>query len=446
MGIFHRIGYYARVPRSAEPEAVRVLLENPFEVGADRLTSAIASLTRRGAVESALRAAMDRGGEAIERALLAVVHAQACTSPGRLAHVLGPDVLPPSAVRALRHPKHEYLVVGAAAGRCLRALAALRGESAAMATVRRATWAACFGDSLLHALELARVIHDHDVLILGETGTGKEVVANAVQEGCLGPKDGSPAPRASLNAAAVPETLVDAELFGHVKGAFTGAVEARLGRIRSAYGGSLFLDEVGDLGVNTQVKLLRVMETDEVSPLGSDKTYPASCRYVAATHKDLRAMVETGHFRRDLYQRLAGTVIRLPPLRERPEDIRGIGRDFVDRFLPPTVLGPTRKRIEAWLDSKEAMTHRWPGNVRELQNALRNLMLGLDPGVVSDTKIEATARDALPKELRDCTATLDQLVAWYVRRVVDRSDGNIAQAARILGVDRNTVRRRLRAS
>lgn len=440
---FHHSAYDA--PVVAFRQAVQDLLDNPFDVGAERLAAAVATVSKRGSAEALVRRAMEqREEDAVERVVLAIVHAFACTSPAKLPHLLDGELLPHAAAKRLRHPRHDYVVVGAAAGRCLRALGGLRGTSASMAAVRRATWAACFGDSLLHALELAQVVHDHDVLILGETGTGKEVVAFAVQEGCFGPKDGSPAPRASLNAAAVPETLIDAELFGHVKGAFTGAVEARLGRIRSAYGGSLFLDEVGDLGPNTQVKLLRVMETDEVSPLGSDKVYPASCRYVAATHKDLAALVEAGQFRRDFYERLAGTIIRVPPLRDRPEDIRAIGRDFVERHLPTAVLLSTRRRIDAWLDSEEATRHRWSGNVRELQNALRNLMLGLDPGLHSDKQIESSVRDRLPAELRDCTATIDQLIHWYVRRVVDRSDGNVARASRILGVDRNTVRRRLR--
>jgi DNA-binding NtrC family response regulator len=424
---------------------VRVLLDNPFDAGAERVTAAIAALSRRGAAESLLRSALDRGGEAADRALLAVAHAQASAAPGKTPQLAAAEAVPAAAMRALRHPRAAYVVVGAAAGRAARALEALRGTSPAMSAVRRAAWAACFGDSLVHALELASVIGDHDVVILGETGTGKEVLANAIQEGCFGPKDGSPAPRASFNAAAVPETLVAAELFGHVKGAFTGANEARLGRIRSAHAGSLFLDEVGDLGPSTQVKLLRVIETDEVSPLGSDKTYPASCRYVAATHKDLGAMVAAGVFRRDLYERLAGTVIRLPPLRDRPEDIADIGRTFVDRYLPQAALGTTRRRVDRWLESDEAKRHRWPGNVRELQNALRNLMLGLDPGVIRDRAEPAAERDEeLPTALRDGTASLDEAVDWYVRRVLSRMDNNLARTARTLGVDRNTVRRRLR--
>jgi two-component system response regulator HydG len=432
---------------AALSDAVAVLLENPFSVTSERLSAAISTLARRRPMDATVRSTLERdGSEAAERLVLAIAHGRACVDPDDVAHLLGQDALPVSVARALPHPRSAYVALGAAGGRCLRVLQSLQGTSSALSAVRRATWAACFGDSLLHALVLARVIHDHDVLILGETGTGKEAIAHAIQEGCIGPKDGSPAPRAALNAAAVPETLVAAELFGHVKGAYTGASEARVGRIRSAYGGSFFLDEVGDLGLSTQVKLLRVIETDEVSPLGSDRTYPASCRYLAATHKDLEAMVEAGQFRRDLHQRLAGSVIRLPPLRERPEDIVTIGHAFVERHLPSGVLPRTRRRIEVWLGSEEARRHRWPGNVRELQNALRNLLLGLEPEADGQAPLAAAHAELLPGGLRDCTATMDQVVDWYVRRVHDHSGENLARAARILAVDRTTVRRRLRSN
>jgi DNA-binding NtrC family response regulator len=297
----------------------------------------------------------------------------------------------------------------------------------------------------MHALTLGKVIEDHDVLILGETGTGKEAIAYALQEGAIGPEDGTAAPRSALNAAAVPETLVESELFGHVKGAFTGASETRKGRIRSAHRGCFFLDEVGDLMPTTQVKLLRVMETNEVHPLGSDEGHEAVCRYVAATHRDLERMVEEGDYRRDLYQRLAGNVIRLPPLRDRPEDIPEIGRDFVQRFLPEGQLPETRTRLFDWLESREAQRHSWPGNVRGLQNALRNLLLGLPAGIDGTlAPLAETDSEALPVAMRECVATLTDVEDWYLARVLEHTGNNLAQTARILGVDRTTVRRRAR--
>jgi DNA-binding NtrC family response regulator len=193
------------------------------------------------------------------------------------------------------------------------------------------------------------------------------------------------------------------------------------------------------------VKLLRVMETDEVHPLGSDQGYEAVCRYVAATHRDLEQMVEDGEYRRDLYQRLAGNVIRLPALRDRPEDIPEIGESFVERFLPEGQLPETRKRLLDWLESREAQRFAWPGNVRGLQNALRNLLLGLPAGIGDETAPVAQAElEVLPPTMRECTATLEDVENWYLARVLKHTDENLAQSARILGVDRTTVRRRAR--
>jgi transcriptional regulator with GAF, ATPase, and Fis domain len=384
----------------------------------------------------------DRHGAKL--ALLALGHTQACLYPDTPKKVLDDASLAPRLARRLPRPRSAYLRVAMAAGRCHRALTAMSGGSAAMQRVRRETWAACFGESLYHALLLESVIRDQDVLVLGETGTGKESIAIAIQEGTPGPADGRPAARATLNAAAVPETLVESELFGHAKGAFTGAIAGRVGRIRSAAHGCFFLDEIGDLRSTAQVKLLRVMETDEVSPLGSEAVYDADVRYVCATHRDLAGMVRAGEFRHDLYQRVAGHVITLPPLRERPEDIVDIGLDFARGYLSEAhgELGLTR--VRRWLESSEAQRHNWPGNVRELLNALRSVMLGLDPGIgKASAPIAEAPGAALPPALRDGTASLRQAGDWYARRVVARLNGNLSQAARILGVDRATLRRRV---
>ncbi|HLU64866.1 MAG TPA: sigma 54-interacting transcriptional regulator, partial [Kofleriaceae bacterium] len=238
---------------AAAARLVRDYLGNPY-VSA-RPPDAAAAL--RGLDLPALfEAALRRGDPAhASDVALAVAHAQtqAGLEPARL---LDEAVLPRSIARRLPHPRGDYVRVAAAAGRCERVLARVRGTSDAIQRARRSAWAACFGDSLRHLLELERVIRDHDLLLLGETGTGKELFAAAMQEGTPGGPDGGPAPRASINAAAIPETLVESELFGHVKGAFTGATDSRTGRLRSADGGCLFLDEVGDLPPHTQVKLL----------------------------------------------------------------------------------------------------------------------------------------------------------------------------------------------
>jgi DNA-binding NtrC family response regulator len=258
------------------------------------------------------------------------------------------------------------------------------------------------------------------------------------------------APFFALNIAAIPETLIESELFGHVRGAFTGAGKARPGHIRHVASGCLFLDEVGDLPATAQSKLLRVMETDRVTPLGSETSYAADVRYIAATHKDLRSMVGTGAFRQDLYERLAGHVIRLPALRERSEDILPIGVEFAERYLGPTA--PEWKRVRAFLESGSARAHRWPGNVRELHNCLRNVMLGIDPGLTapgatteSESALVAQS-EGIPSAVLAASAPFAEVERWYFERVLARSDHNFALAARVLGVDRSTLRRKIRAS
>ena len=384
-----------------------------------------------------------------KRLVLAVGHQRACARPDDPAWVFDRAIIPHSVLGKLPRSDGDYLRVVMAAGRCYRALRAIQGTSAQMRSVRRDVWAACFGDSLHHALELERVIRDHDVLLLGETGTGKEMFAHAIQAATPGSSDGSPAPRAAINAAAMPETLVESELFGHVKGAFTGASDTRTGRLRSANGGSFFLDEVGDLPSFTQVKLLRVIETNEVYPLGSDTAHEVDVRYIAATHKDLESLVDAGEFRQDLFERLAGNVIRIPPLRERPDDLFEIGMSFVRRYtMDATSHDDSLAGIEQWLRSTEARRYAWPGNVRELQNALRNLLLGLPPGLKDDPSIPddapRSANGALPPAIDQCEAPLQIVNDWYMNRVLAHSEGNYSQAAKILGIDRSTVRRRTR--
>ena len=415
------------------------LLRNPFANAAwEQASIAMHHVNLASAASERLAAGET---EAAERLVLGIGHARACSDPDDPTNALGERQLPRALERRLPHARGAYLRVVMAAARCRRALLRLHGRSPAMQAVRHDTWAACFGDSLYHALKLGRLIHDHDVLLLGETGTGKEAVATAILEGEPGPADGSRAPRAMLNVAAVPETLVESELFGHVRGAFTGATSDRKGRIRSAAGGCFFLDEVGDLPPTAQVKLLRVMENDLVAPIGSDVEHEADVRYVAATHKPLDALAEQGSFRRDLYERMAGHVIRLPPLRERPEDVVDIGMAFVERQLGSETI-VDRDAIERWLAGPAAQRHAWFGNVRELENALRDFMLGLDPSIEPP---KPPARDAttIPERVRKLRATLAETGDWYMARVLDETGGNHSRAARLLGIDRTTLRRRL---
>ncbi|MBT8494531.1 MAG: sigma 54-interacting transcriptional regulator [Deltaproteobacteria bacterium] len=195
-----------------------------------------------------------------------------------------------------------------------------------------------------------------------------------------------------------------------------------------------------------QVKLLRVIETNEVFPVGSDSSHSVSVRYIAATHKDLEAMTEGGEFRRDLFERLAGNVIHIPPLRDRPEDILEIGRTFVRSYLNQRAHSRRLADIDTWLNSREARSYRWPGNVRELQNALRNMMLGLSAGLKSHGHsapvVGASSDSDIPDPIRGSTATLEAVEDWYIHRVLESNEGNYSQSARILGIDRSTVKRR----
>lgn len=419
--------------------ALSTLEGNPY--AADReFFAAAAERVRRLPKSRTIMEAIEVGDiDGAERRLLAIAHADVLAGETEILE------LPKRIWDALPRERDDYLRVVNAAGRCHAKLEMLAGESEAMRRVRREVWAACFGDSLHIALVLHRVIFDHDVLILGETGTGKEAIATAIQDGLVGTGTVGRAPSNALNAASVPETLIASELFGHVKGAFTGATVERKGRIRTAKGGSFFLDEVGDLSLTTQVKLLRVMETNVVSPLGADQGFVADVRYIAATHKDLKRMVDEGEFRRDLYERLAGHVIELPPLRDRREDIPALGMAFVQRYLQDDGNGKdaqaVRERVMKWLRKASKRAYSWPGNVRELQNKLRSVMLGFEPEV-AHVPMMASASTDVPEGILDGSATMRQLSDWYLQKVLIAVEHNYAAAARILGVDRATIRRR----
>jgi DNA-binding NtrC family response regulator len=228
--------------------------------------------------------------------------------------------------------------------------------------------------AMKRVFRLARLVarRQATVLVTGETGTGKELVAQAIHE--LSPR--AKAPFVAVNCAAIPETLIEAELFGHVRGAFTGAVQASLGRIHAAHGGTLFLDEAGDLPFSVQTKLLRFLQHGEVQRLGSPDVFRVDVRVVAATNADLVERVARKEFRSDLYYRLAVFPIELPPLRERVDDIIPLAQSFISRLgresgYPPKKLSPGAQAL--------LRRHSWPGNVRELQHAIeRSFILAED--------------------------------------------------------------------
>ena len=280
-----------------------------------------------------------------------------------------------------------------------------------------------------------RAVADSDapVLLLGESGSGKELVARALHW-ASGGRSGRFVP---INCGAIPEPILEAELFGHEKGAFTGADRKRQGLFAAANRGTLFLDEIAELPLPLQVKLLRAVEDRAVRPVGSTETIQLDIRLISATNRDLPAFVREGKFREDLYYRLAVVPIRVPALRERPEDIPLLAAGFLEGAasrLGKSLTGFADDAL-AWMTS-----HRWPGNVRELQNAVeRAAVLAKGPVVaLSDLATEFTVSGPLPS-LRP---TLDELERQYIRQVLDEAGGDKQAAARILGVSVRTLQRK----
>ena len=275
------------------------------------------------------------------------------------------------------------------------------------------------------------------VLITGESGTGKELVARAIhQRG-----DRSAQPFVAINVAAIPETLIESELFGHEKGAFTGAHARRLGRFELAHGGTIFLDEIGSLRLDLQTRLLRALQEREIERLGGGRSVPIDVRVVAATNVNLRQAVRDRAFRDDLYYRLSVVPIHLPPLRQRREDIPRLIEHFVRRFARESrrdVRGVSAGALDA------LTRYDWPGNVRELENVIhRAVVLATRPVVhLEDVPLDVAmpetvslmSRDTLP--LREAC---DEFERQYVVRTLERTRWNVSRAARHLGVHRNTI-------
>ena len=274
------------------------------------------------------------------------------------------------------------------------------------------------------------------VLISGESGTGKELIARAIHYS--GPR--SAEPFVPVNCVAIPETLLESELFGHVKGAFTGATEARGGFFQAASGGTVFLDEVGDMSQAMQARLLRVLQEKEVVMVGSSKPQRVDVRVLAATNKDLRRQVEKGEFREDLYFRLEVIPIRVPPLRERGNDIFILARHFCNRAAEEVGRTPPRF-AEAVLDVFK--TYHWPGNVRELQNVVHRLVVMTEGEVVDAPDLPALMHFSTLGGLKRFR-TLAAAEAEYIRNVLASVGGNKTRAAEILGIDRKTLRDKLK--
>lgn len=310
---------------------------------------------------------------------------------------------------------------------CERAEASLGmvGRSAVMREVFRLVW------------KVAPT--DYKVLVIGETGTGKELVARALHAGS-GRAD---KPLAIISCSHKSPDLIESELFGHVRGSFTGAVTDRVGLFEYANGGTVFLDEVGDLDIGTQAKVLRVLETGEYQKVGSPETLFVSVRLVSATNRDLEEMVEAGTFRRDLYFRLRGITIKLPPLRDRREDIPLLAERFlngctIESDLPPKILDKSA--------IAELVKFEWPGNVRQLKDTIESLTVLTDSDLIvgSDVQRYLEADTATAPESGTSQHLRSRLMEYRRNIIIEtlhETDGNISAAARILGVDRNNLRK-----
>jgi DNA-binding NtrC family response regulator len=275
------------------------------------------------------------------------------------------------------------------------------------------------------------------VLVTGESGTGKEVLARLVHQHSPR-KDG---PMVAVNCTAIPDNLIESELFGHVKGAFTGAIANRKGRFQTAAQGTLFLDEIGELKMDMQAKLLRAIQEREVEPVGSDRTEKVDVRIIAATNKDLREEVAKDNFREDLYYRLSVIPLHLPPLRERREDIPSLANHFLKKLGAPPGVKFSDKAMSLM------KKYDWPGNIRELQNSIeRSLILRkgniIEPG---DFNLP-TAKPADVLEIPDIPpdgVSLEEIEKGLIQKALDKSSGNRSQAARLLKIPRHVLIYRL---
>jgi DNA-binding NtrC family response regulator len=317
-------------------------------------------------------------------------------------------------------------------GRCLErsALDSLIGDSEPMRALKA---------SLATLIRAERQLRDTDapaVLLLGETGTGKELVARALHD--HGARAGRPF--VELNCAALPAQLLESELFGHERGAFTDARARKLGLVETAEGGTLFLDEIGDMDLALQAKLLKLLEEKSVRRLGAVREQKVDVRIVAATHRPLEELVRAGRFRADLYYRLRVVQLRLPPLRERGGDIALLARHFVAvhaaRYGKRTpVLGA--RALAALL------AHRWPGNVRELRNLLEQAVLLGSSATIEAQQLAIPGAAAAIDAQADAPRTLPEVERFTLARALDHNGWNVSRAARALGISRDTLRYRI---
>lgn len=270
------------------------------------------------------------------------------------------------------------------------------------------------------------------VMLLGASGTGKELLARGLHES----SDRADGAFVAINCAAIPENLLESELFGHEKGAFTGAVKTTEGKIEQAGGGTLFLDEVGDIPLQLQVKLLRFLQERVIERVGSRTSIAVDTRIVCATHQDLEAMIAEGRFREDLYYRLAEIVVKIPSLAERPGDPVLLAKAFLNRFaaeMNPKVKGfaaDALAAIDAW---------HWPGNVRELENRIKRAVIMADGKLVSSADLDLAEPDEETVRALNLKTAREKADRKVIRHALARSEGNISSTAKMLGISRPTL-------
>ena len=279
------------------------------------------------------------------------------------------------------------------------------------------------------------------VLITGESGTGKELVARAIHHN----SDRAGGPFVTVNCAAIPESLIESELFGHEEGAFTGAQGTRAGKFEQADGGTLFLDEIGDMSLSAQAKTLRALQDGRVQPIGSEKSVEVDVRVIAATNKDLQEEIEAGAFREDLFYRLNIITIDVPPLRERREDIPDLVHHFLEQFSEEHDL--PRRTIESG-GMVELMSRNWSGNVRELRNMVERLVALSDHETISAAAVEqaldVTAESPLDGREADLRAAREQFERAFIRQALAARDGAVQDTAEALGISRSHLWKKMK--
>ena len=281
---------------------------------------------------------------------------------------------------------------------------------------------------------------DSTVLVLGESGTGKDLIAKAIHH--HSPRCGGQF--ITINCAALPEQLLESELFGHKKGAFTGAIRDKEGLFKAADGGTFFLDEIGNTSLAIQVKLLRVLENKEITPLGETKPIEVDVRLIAATNSDLEDDVKTGRFRADLFYRLNVIPLPIPPLRERQEDIKILIDHFINKFCRKLNCAPKQVSEKA---AELLRTYLWPGNVRELENTIEQAVLLVRDDIIETSDLPDKIQTAPPvgvvQEAQPSNPTLESIEKAYIHFVMSQTDGKKAKAAKILGIDTSTLYRKI---